>query len=397
MNHRKDFPLFTREINGKKITYLDSAATSQKPHAVINAMTTYYQTSNANIHRGVYQLSQEATMLYERAHQTVASFIGARADEIIFTRGTTESLNLLAYTLLPTMKGKEIVLTDMEHHSNIVPWQQLAKLYDIPIKFIPVTDSFELDYQKAEELITERTALVSLVHVSNTLGTINDVKRIADLAHKKGAVVVVDGAQSVGHMPVNMSDLGCDFFAFSAHKMYGPTGIGVLYGRQDHLKTLTPFLYGGDMIRKVTRDASTWNDAPMKFEAGTPHIAGAVGLLAAVEYISKVGEKNINAHEQELRTYAVEKLWSIPGLSIIGPAQGAGILSFTLKGIHPHDVCSLLDDYGISARGGHHCTMPLMDALGLQGTTRISFGIYNTKEDIDAVVQALAKVQKVFA
>ncbi len=395
---RKDFPILQQKINGKRLVYLDSAATSQKPQCVIDAMTRYYEHDNANIHRAVHELGQRATEAYENAHAVVAEFIGAAPEEIIFTRGTTESLNLLAYSLGRTLhKGDEIVLTQMEHHSNIVPWQEIAREKGAIIKYIPVTKEYTLDLKAAKELITKKTKIVSVVHVSNVLGTRNPLEHLCELAHAVGAVFIVDGAQSVGHQLINVKKMDCDFFAFSGHKMYGPTGIGVLYGKKKLLENMHPFQYGGDMISEVTFEKSTWNELPWKFEAGTPNIAGAVGLAAAVRYLQGIGMESLEKHEHEILEYALEALKKIKGLTLIGPrANRGGVLTFTLEGVHPHDVGEILNRYGVAVRGGHHCAMPLHSVLKLDATNRASLGIYNTTEDIDVLVDALKRAQEIF-
>ncbi|MBI5390215.1 cysteine desulfurase [Candidatus Woesearchaeota archaeon] len=395
---KKQFPIFKRKIHGKSLTYLDNAATTQKPQAVIDTITDYYTNHNANIHRGVYQLSQEATGLYEAAHATIGRFIGASADEIIFTRNTTESINLLAHSLPPLFgKRNELLLTELEHHANLVPWQQLAKRAGMQLKFIRMNSDFTLDLADAEKKITSKTALVALCHVSNALGTINPVQKITQLAKAKGALTVVDAAQSVPHMPVDVKRLGCDFLAFSGHKMYGSTGIGVLYGRKELLERMPPYMTGGDMIKRVSYHDAEWNDLPMKFEAGTPHISGAIGLAAAVSYLQKIGMENIRKHEEHLTALALEQLKKF-SVTIYHPGinHGAGIISFNLRGVHAHDVASLMDDHGICIRGGHHCAMPLMKKLGIPGTARISFGLYNTEQDVAAVMIALQSIIKKF-
>lgn len=396
-NIKDNFPILKSGM-----IYLDNSATTQKPTKVIEAVKEYYEQENANVHRGIYRLAQKATVLYEKAHETVAKFIGADFEEVIFTKGTTEGLNLLAYSLGRNLKaGDEIVLTEMEHHSNIVPWQQVAKEKGAILKFIPITKEFGLDMEKAQEHITEKTKIVSVVHMSNVLGTINPVKELAEMAHKVDAVMIVDAAQSVPHLPINVKKLNCDFLVFSGHKMCAPTGIGVLYGRKELLKEMQPFLYGGDMIHEVSFDKSSWNDLPWKFEAGTPNMAGAAGLMAAVEYLQEIGIENIVAHGQELTKYALEKLSAIPGVTIIGPTsvENRGpVISFTIEGMHPHDVSEMLDKENIAVRGGFHCAMPLFSKLGLDGSIRASFYLYNTTEDIDRLVEAvknmIGKVEK---
>jgi len=397
---QRDFPILQEKVNGKRLIYLDNTATTQKPDVVIDAMNEYYKKGNANVHRGVHLLAQRATEAYERAHEIVALFINASFEEVIFTKGTTESINLLAYSLAHTLqKGDEIVLSEMEHHSNIVPWQQVAKWKGAKIKYIPLTTDFRLDMEKAKELITEKTRIVSVAHMSNVLGTINPVKELANFAHNVGALMIVDAAQSVPHLHVDVKDLDCDFLCFSGHKMLGPTGIGVLYGKKEHLETMEPFLFGGDMISEVTYEDATWNDLPWKFEAGTPNIAEAVGLAKAIEYLQKIGMENIRAHDIYLTSYALEQLTKINRVTIIGPKdtenRGA-IISFTVENIHPHDLAEILNRHGIAVRGGHHCAMPLHQKLGLTGTTRASFYVYNTKEDIDTMITAIQEAQEIF-
>ncbi len=397
---RKDFPILKQKIHGKPLVYLDNSATAQKPHVVIDAVTKYYQESNANIHRGVYKLSEQATRAYEQAHEKVARFINALPEEVIFTKGTTEGLNLLAYSLSQQLsKGDEIVLTQMEHHSNLVPWQQLAKQKELVLKFIPLTKDFLLDMHAARTIITSKTKIVSLTHISNVLGTVNPVREIAGLAHQYGALCIVDGAQSIPHIPINVKELDCDFFACSGHKMYGSTGIGVLYGKKHLLERMQPFLYGGGMISEVRFEDSTWNELPWKFEAGTPPIAEGIALGTAVDYLTALGMERIQSYEDELTRYALDVLKKIKGLTIYGSldaAQRIGVLSFTIEGMHPHDLATLLDREGIAVRGGHHCAMPLMGVLGVVGTTRISLACYNTTEEMDAVVKAIQKAQQVF-
>jgi len=387
---KSDFPLL------KNITYLDNSSTTQKPKQVIEAISKYYEEDNANVHRGVYKLSLKATMAYEQAHETVAKFIGAQFEEIIFTKGTTESLNLLAYSLGKKLRpGDEIVLTEMEHHANLVPWQQIAKEKGALVKFISITSDYRLNLQKARELITSKTKIVSVTHISNVLGTINPLQELAALAHEAGAVMIVDAAQSVPHLPINVKELDCDFLAFSGHKMCGPTGIGVLYGKKELLEKMDPFLYGGDMIKEVTFENSTWNDLPWKFEAGTPNIAGAVGLAAAIEYLQGVGMEKIWQHEQELVEYTLGRIKNIAGIRLLGPAttenRGA-VFSFVLDGIHPHDLSELLDKNNICVRGGHHCAMPLHEKLKISGSTRASLYFYNTKKEIDQLLDALSEI-----
>ncbi len=397
---KKDFPIFNRKINEKIITYLDSASTTQKPMQVIEAMNKFYNEYNANIHRGVYKISAEATEAYEEAHKKVASLINANQEEIIFTKGTTESINLLAYSLCKTLKpGDEIVLSQLEHHSNLVPWQQLAKQFNLKLNFIKIDSECRLDLKNAESIITEKTKIVSVCHISNAVGTINPVKDIAKLAHKHNAIFIVDAAQSVPHIPVDVKDLNCDFLAFSSHKMLGPTGIGVLYGKKQLLENLSPFLYGGDMISEVKFEDSTWNDLPWKFEAGTPNISGGIALGAAADYLKTAGLENIQRHVKEVSDYAAERLSTISGVIIYGPKdpkERSGIISFNIEGIHAHDVASLLDRENVCVRGGHHCAMPLMNLLGVPGTVRVSFYLYNTFDDVEVLYNAVENAKKVF-
>ena len=391
----KDFP--SLHAMGTR-AYLDSAASSLTPSPVIEAMDAYYAECRANVHRGMYRTSGEASERYEQARAKIAKFLNAETEEIVFTRGATESLNLLAYTLCQGLQpGDEIVTTEMEHHANLVPWQQLAKWRGASMKFIPVKPDFTLDMDAARALIGPKTKIVTVVHASNVLGTVNPVKDIAALARAAGAVCVVDAAQSIGHRRVDVREIGCDFLAFSGHKMLGPTGIGVLYGRKDLLEKLPPFQFGGDMIREVSLETSTWNDVPWKFEAGTPNVAGAIGLGAAVDYIGSVGLDAIEAHERALTAYAIAKIAAIPGVRVIGPAEGerVGAIAFDIPGMHPHDLVTLLDREGVSVRGGHHCAMPLHEKLGLPGTGRASLHLYNEEKDVDLLAAALAKAKAV--
>ncbi len=397
---QQDFPIFSTNVSNKNLIYLDSSSTTHKPKIVIKAITDFYSKYNSNVHRGVHTLSEKATIAYEKAHVVVADFIGAASDEVVFTSSTTQSINMLCWGLAKDIKkGDEIVLSLMEHHSNLVPWQQLAKQKGAVLKFIPITEEYRLDMIKAKELIGPRTKIVSVTHISNTLGTVNQVKELAELAHSVGAIMVVDGAQSVPHIKVNVQELNCDFLAFSGHKMCGPTGIGVLYGKKELLEKLDPTVFGGGMIREVTLEGSTWNDLPYRLEAGTPNIAGAIGLAAAIEYLQNIGMDNVEEEMLKITEYGLEKLGQVEGLTLIGPKEvknRAPIFSFTLKGMHPHDVCQLLDGKGIATRGGTHCTMPLMKELGLSGTTRASFYIYNTTEDVDVLVSALEEIKGTF-
>jgi len=399
---RGDFPILEREVTpGKRLVYLDSTATTQKPMSVIQAMDDYYRRSNANIHRGVHTLAEEATALYEGAREKVARFIGARKSrEIVYTRNATESINLVAnaWGRKNLKPGDLIILTEMEHHSNLVPWQMLASALSLRLVFIPVTRDGLLDLEEYRRLLGLSPRLVSFTGMSNVVGTITPVKEIIALAHKAGAVTLVDGAQSVPHLPVNVQDLDADFLVFSGHKMLGPTGIGILFGKENILEAMPPFLGGGDMIKKVHLRSFTPNDLPHKFEAGTPAIAEAVGLGAAVDYCTSLGMENIAMHEHSVISYALEALNEVDGLEIFGPAadhKGA-VAAFTLPGIHPHDVAQILDSQGIAVRAGHHCAMPLHDKFNLPATTRASFYVYNSTDDVDLLVDGLKKVQKVF-
>ena len=399
---RADFPILQREVRpGVKLVYLDSTATAQKPLAVIEAMDKYYRWSNANIHRGVHTLGEEATALYEAARQRVARFINARKTrEIVFTRNTTEAINLVAYSwgrsqLRP---GDLIVLTEMEHHSNLVPWQILAVEKELRLEFVPVTEDGYLDLATYQRLLDQNPRLVAFTHMSNVLGTINPVAQMVELAHQVGALVLVDGAQSVPHMRIDVQALGVDFLAFSAHKMLGPTGIGVLYAREDLLEQMPPFLGGGDMIKKVQLRSFVPNEVPYKFEAGTPAIAEAVGFAAAIDYLEDVGMEAIATHERELVAYALERLATIPGLKVYGPPaeHRGGVVSFSIDGVHPHDVAQILDREGIAVRAGHHCAMPLHEKLGVTATTRASFYLYNTLDEVERLVEAVRKVRTIF-
>ncbi len=395
---KKDFPILKKKVRGKKLVYLDNAATTQKPFQVIEAMNSYYREHNANVHRAIHQLSEEATQLYEKAHEDAANFVGAAGmEEIVFTKNTTESLNLVAYSLVPTLKrGDEIVLTQMEHHSNFVPWQQLAKRHGITLKFIEINNNGKLSDKSIEKNITKKTKIVAVAHVSNSLGTINDVRKIAKIAHENNALCVVDGAQSVPHMKVDVKKLDVDFLAFSGHKMLGPTGIGVLYGKKELLEEMGPFLFGGGMIKEVGWKDTTFIDAPWKFEAGTPNIAEAAGLSAAIRYLEKIGMENIEKQEKKLVDYTLKKLSGMKGVVGYGPKKKAGVFSFNVDGVHAHDVSAILDSEGVAIRGGHHCTMPLMSLLGVSGTSRASISVYNDEKDIDALCGGIEKVKKVF-
>lgn len=397
---REEFPILKEQINGKPLVYFDNAASSQKPISVIETISNYYLKEHANIHRGVHTLSQRATSKYEAVREQLATYIGAESKEIIFTRGTTESINLFAATygsenLKP---GDEIIISTLEHHSNMVPWHIWAKKTGAVLRIIPITDSGELELDEFEKLLSEKTKIVSVSHVSNTLGTINDVKFIIKKAHEYGAVVMLDGAQAVPHLHINVKDLDCDFYAASGHKMYGPTGIGFLYGKSELLEKMPPYHGGGEMIKSVTLTESTYADLPFKFEAGTPNIADTIALGSAIDFMEKYGIENIAAHENMLHDYAVSKMQEIEDIRFIGTAKHkAGVISFLLGNIHPYDVGVLLDQMGIAVRTGHHCTEPLMHRFGIPGTVRASFAIYNTKEEIDVFVQGLQRAQRMLS
>ena len=402
---RRDFPILSKLVYGKPLVYLDNAATSQKPSSVIQALVDYYEGYNANVHRGVHALSMESTQRYEEAREKVVRFIGAPDSEnLIFVRNTTEGINLVASTWAAANigPGDEILLTEMEHHSNLVPWQRLAKDKDARLRFIPVTDEGTLDLSNLDALLNHRTKLVSMTHMSNVLGTINPVKDIAQKAHAVGALILIDAAQSVPHMPVNVTDLGCDFLAFSSHKMLGPTGIGGLYVSSPVLEQMEPFLSGGEMVQEVTFDSATWNDLPMRFEAGTPNIAGTIGFGAAVDYLESLGMDQVREHEIQLTGYALDALKELSeDFNFYGPADlsiRGGIISFYSPDVHPHDLGTLLDREGIAIRAGHHCAMPLTrDKLGVAATARASFYIYNTEEEVDLLVSTLKKALRYFS
>ena len=397
---RADFPMFAGTMGARTPVYLDSAATSQKPRAVIERIARFYSAENANIHRGVYRLSADATAAYDGARRRIARFLGAgSADEVVFTRGTTEGINIVAQSWArPLLRpGDEIVLTALEHHSNIVPWQLVAAQTGARIRVAPVTDAGEVEVEAVAALLTDRTRLVSLAHVSNALGTVLPVTRIAALAHAAGALVLVDGAQSAPHLPVDLRTLGADFFVCSGHKMLGPTGIGVLWARAELLDAMPPWQGGGDMIETVSFDGSTWAPVPAKFEAGTPHIAGAIGLGAAVEYLEGVGLDAIGAHEHALLAHATARIGSLPGIRLVGTApEKAAVLSFVMDGVHPHDIGTILDAENICIRAGQHCAQPLMQRLGVPATARASFALYNTLDEVDALAAGLARVREVF-
>lgn len=395
---RRDFPILARQVHGRPLVYLDSAASSQKPQQVLDAVDRYYQTSHANIHRGVYVLSEEATIAYEQAHERVAHFIHADWDEVIFTKNTTESLNLVAYAwgLHSLQAGDEIVLTQLEHHSNLVPWQQIARRTGAVVHYIRIDAQGQLDMEHAAALIGPRTKMVAVTHVSNVLGTVNPVAILGQMAHAQGALLCVDGAQSIPHMAIDVRALDCDFFAFSGHKMLGPTGIGGLYGKRHLLEQMEPFLYGGDMIREVTFAGASWNDLPWKFEAGTPPIAQGIGLAAAVDYLDHLGMEAVQAHEHLLVRTALEHMRQAPDITVYGPEAAArgGVVSFNIQGLHPHDIASILDQYGVAIRAGHHCAMPLMGVLGINGTCRASFYVYNTVDEIHSFMEAIGEARR---
>ncbi len=397
---RADFPILQRQVHGNPLVYLDNAATSHKPVQVIETLDRYYREYNSNIHRGVHTLSEEATAAYESARGKIRKFINATSDkEIILTRGTTESINLVAQSWgRSTLKaGDEIIVSQMEHHSNIVPWQLLSEQTGAVLKVVPFNDAGELLFDEYEKLLGPRTRLVAMVHISNALGTINPVKQVIDLAHKYNAMVLIDGAQSIPHAAIDVQALDCDFFCFSGHKLFGPTGTGVLYGKRALLEAMPPWQGGGDMIRTVTFEKSTWNDLPYKFEAGTPHIAGMIGLGAAIDYVSAIGMDAIRTYETGLLDYATEAASSIQGLRLIGTAkQKASILSFVMDKIHPHDLGTILDHHGVAIRAGHHCAMPVMDRYAIPATARASFAMYNTRQEVDKFIQAVVAAQKVF-
>lgn len=397
---RDDFPILSRTVYGKPLVYLDNGATTQKPRAVVEAITEEYYSVNANVHRGVHFLSQRATELHEASRETVRRFINARStSEIVFTRGTTESINLLAYSYGEAClkAGDEVLLSTMEHHSNIVPWQLLQARKGIVLKVIPMNDRGELLLDAYRELFTERTRLVCVAHVSNVLGTVNPVKEMIRTAHSHGVPVLVDGAQSIPHMPVDVQELDADFYVFSGHKVYGPTGVGVLYGKEDWLDRLPPYQGGGEMIQHVSFERTTFNELPFKFEAGTPDYIGTTALARALDYVTALGMDRIAAHEHDLTTYAMERLRQVPGMRIFGEAAEKGsVISFLVGDIHHFDMGTLLDRLGIAVRTGHHCAQPLMQRLGIEGTVRASFGLYNTRQEVDALVDGVVRVSRMF-
>jgi cysteine desulfurase/selenocysteine lyase len=398
---RNDFPILHQEVHGQPLAYLDNGATTQKPRPVIDAISRFYSSSNANVHRGVHTLSERATRQYEAARDTVQRFLNARSrQECVFVRGTTEAINLVAqsYARPRLQPGDEILLTEMEHHSNIVPWQMVCKQTGAQLRVAPVNDAGEILLEEYLRLLSPRTRLVAFVHLSNTLGTINPVARMIEAAHAHQVPVLVDGAQAVAHLAVDVQALDCDFYAFSGHKMYAPTGIGVLYGKQELLEAMEPYQGGGDMIRKVSFEETLYNVLPYRFEAGTPNIADAIGLAAAIDYLTGLGLEAVAAHEHQLLAYATEAVQGLSGVRLIGTARDkAGILSFVMDGAHPHDIGTILDTEGVAIRAGHHCTMPLMQRFGIPGTARASFALYNTFEEVDALLRGIRKVKEVFS
>ncbi|MFT5395201.1 MAG: cysteine desulfurase/selenocysteine lyase [Gammaproteobacteria bacterium] len=397
---RADFPILNEQVHGKPLVYLDNAATSQKPKQVIETLDTYYRESNSNIHRGVHTLSEKATAIYEKARDKVKEFINANSTkEIVFVSGATEAINLVAQSFgRNTLKaGDEIIITELEHHSNIVPWQILSEQTGAKLNYIPINDAGELILEEYEKLLSDKTRIVAVGHISNALGTINPIKTIIEKAHAVGAKVLVDGAQAVPHTRVDVKDLNCDFYVFSGHKLFGPTGIGVLYGKEALLDSMPPYQSGGDMIQMVTMEKSTYNALPYKFEAGTPHIAGVIGLGAAIDYVNELGLEAAAQYEIELLDYANEQASQVAGLNFVGTAKNkTSILSFTLDGIHPHDIGTILDGEGVAIRAGHHCAMPVMERFNIPATARASFAFYNTRQEVDVLIQAIDKCQKVF-
>ncbi len=398
---RQQFPLLNREVKGRPLVYFDNAATSQKPQSVIDALINYYTSYNANVHRGIHTLAEEATMAFESTRDAAQQFINAESrEQVIFTRGTTEGINLVAYTWgrQNIKAGDEIIISSLEHHSNIVPWQILCEEKGAGLKIIPISDKGELLIDEYRNLLSPKTKLVSVAHASNALGTINPVKQIIEEAHKVGAVVLIDGAQSTVHLDIDVQEMDCDFFVFSSHKLYGPTGIGVLYGKKELLEAMPPFQGGGEMIKEVTFEKTTYNDLPYKYEAGTPNIADAIAFKAALDFVKQIGKENIRKHEEELLQYGTKRLKEIPGLRVIGEAkEKVSVISFIIEGLHPQDIGILLDNRGIAVRTGHHCTQPLMNCFGITGTVRASFAMYNTKEEIDQLVSGLQKAIKMLS
>ncbi|MEK6844975.1 MAG: SufS family cysteine desulfurase [Nanoarchaeota archaeon] len=392
---KKNFPIFK---NNPKLIYLDSASTSQKPEQVIKSISNFYEKENANVGRGIYALAEKASKKYNHARKTIAKFICAETNEIIFTKNTTESINFLAYTIkdLILKEKNEIVLTEMEHHSNLIPWQEFAKKNNFKLKFIPITKNYELNYEKAKEMINKKTAILAVTHISNAFGTINNIQFLVSLAKEKKAITIIDAAQSIQHIKIDVKKIGCDFLAFSGHKMFSPLGIGILYGKKELLEKMPPFQFGGGMVNSASYENASWTRIPEKFEAGTQNISGAICLAESVKYIEKIGFKNLQKNEKELLNYALKKLKSIEGIESYLPKKQSSIISFNLLGIHPHDVAQILSNENICIRAGHHCCMPLMKKLKIPGTCRISFGIYNVKKDIDNLIDGLKKAQKIF-
>ncbi|MFC7229374.1 cysteine desulfurase [Salinirubellus salinus] len=399
---REDFPILDREVNGGPLVYLDNAATSQTPTRVVESISDYYYRYNANVHRGIHQLSQEASIAYEEAHDTVAEFIGADGrEEVVFTKNTTEAMNLVAYAwgLNELGPGDEVVTTEMEHHASLVTWQQICKRTGAECKYVPITEDGYLDMDAAAELITDDTEMVSVVHASNTLGTVNPVRELADIAHDHDALIFADAAQSVPNRPVDVKALDVDFLAFSGHKMCGPTGSGALYGKEHVLEAMEPYLYGGDMIVKVTFEDSQWNELPWKFEAGTPSISEGIALAEACEYLDDIGMERIQRHEEQLAEYAYDRLTELGDVEVYGPPgdDRSGLVAFNLDGVHAHDLASIVNDYGVAIRAGDHCTQPLHDVLGVGASARASFYLYNTREEVDALVDAVDEARSIFA
>ncbi|WP_254532276.1 aminotransferase class V-fold PLP-dependent enzyme [Natrinema gelatinilyticum] len=401
---RDQFPILKREFDDQQVVYLDNAATTQTPDPVVDAMSDYYREFNANVHRGIHHLSQEASIAYEEAHDRVAEFIGAGGgrEEVVFTKNTTEAENLVAYSwgLNELGPGDDVVLTEMEHHASLVTWQQIGKRTGADVEYIRITEDGRLDMDHAREVITDDTAMVSAVHVSNTLGTVNPVSELVDIAHNHDALTFIDGAQAVPNRPVDVEAIDADFYAFSGHKMAGPTGIGALYGKTELLEDMQPYLYGGGMIRKVTFEDSTWDDLPWKFEPGTPQIAEAVGLVAAIDWLEEIGMDRIQAHEEEITRYAYEQLAAEPDVDIYGPEPGpdrAGLVGFNLESVHAHDLASIMNDHAVAIRAGDHCTQPLHDKLGVAASARASFYVYNTKDEVDKLVAAIDDARQLFA
>ncbi|MBI3026945.1 cysteine desulfurase [Candidatus Woesearchaeota archaeon] len=395
---RKDFPILKRKVHGKPLVYLDNAATSQKPRQVIEALKNYYETYNANVHRSIHQLGEEATAAYEKAREKIAVFVNADSyQNILFTKNSTEGLNLLAYSLTSSLKkGDEIVISQLEHHSNFVPWQQMAKQRGLKLKFIKINKDVELDKESIKKNITKKTKIVSVNHISNAVGTINPIEKITKIAHENGAFMVVDGSQAAPHMPLDMKEIDSDFYVFTGHKMLGPTGVGVVYGKKELLESMQPFLYGGEMINEVKFEDTTFNKLPWKFEAGTPNISEGIGLGIAVDYLKNIGMKRIFEKDKELVSYAMKRMKDIDGITIYGPKERGSIISFNIRGVHAHDVSQILDSEGVAIRAGHHCCMPLMSVLGITATARASFYLYNTEEEVDTFINAIHKVKKVF-